>query len=407
MSGGPPSDDEAPRVPDAVRIELPDDDLAGARAALGARGEPGSRDLIPTPGLVCDLALLRENVAAMARSVAADGLRLRPHAKSHKSALIASLQLEHGAAGIACAKVAEAEVLVDRLAPLSAEDRVDVLITSPLGSPRSAARAADLAGRCDLAVVVDRAAGVDELADVADRAGTSLAILCDVDVGLGRTGVSGPEGALEIAEAVSRHGHLRFGGVQGYAGHVQHTPARPERISGARHSAERLSAVVAALEAEGHSVAVRSGGGTGTAAMEAELGALDEIQAGSYVFMDREYRDALGADPEGRFAQSLTIATTVISANQPGFVTVDAGLKAMATDAGPPSVVGRDSEYAFFGDEHGMVTDGSRGRLRPGDRIELVPPHCDPTVDRYDRIWLVEGDVLLGWTPVDARGCSQ
>jgi D-serine deaminase-like pyridoxal phosphate-dependent protein len=123
--------------------------------------------------------------------------------------------------------------------------------------------------------------------------------------------------------------------------------------------------------------------------------------------MDREYRDALGADPEGRFAQSLTIAATVISANQPGFVTVDAGLKAMATDAGVPTVVGRDSEYAFFGDEHGMVTDGSGGRLRPGDRVDLVPPHCDPTVDRYDRIWLVEGDVLLGWTPVDARGCSQ
>lgn len=394
-------------MPEAIRTEAPAADVGGARSALEARGQSGSRDLIPTPALVCDLVLLRENVTAMARSVAADGLRLRPHTKSHKSAFIAVLQLEHGAAGIACAKVAEAEVLVDRLSGSARGAPVDVLITSPLGGPRTASRVAELASRCALAVVVDRTDGVLELAEAADRAGTSLTVLCDVDVGLGRTGVAGPEGGLEIARTVDRHPLLRFGGLQGYAGHVQHTPSRPERHSGARLAGERLAKVADALVAEGHPIPLRTGGGTGTAGMEVELGVLDEIQAGSYVFMDREYRDALGADPEGRFAQSLTIAATVISANQPGFVTVDAGLKAMATDAGVPTVVGRDSEYAFFGDEHGMVTDGSGDRLHPGDRVELVPPHCDPTVDRYDRIWLVEGDVLLGWTPVDARGCSQ
>jgi D-serine deaminase-like pyridoxal phosphate-dependent protein len=394
-------------MPDAVRTEVPADDVGGARTALAARGLGGSRRLIPTPGLVCDLPLLRDNVAAMAGAVAADGLRLRPHAKSHKSALIAALQLEHGAVGIACAKVAEAEVLVDRLCGGADEDRIDVLVTSPLGDPRPAARAAQLARRCDLSVVVDRAGGIDELAEAAGQAGTALTVLCDVDVGLGRTGVTGPDAALQIVRALSGHPRLRFGGVQGYAGHVQHAPTRSERRSGARLAGERLAAVVDALTAEGHAVPIRTGGGTGTAGMEAELGALDEIQAGSYVFMDREYRDALGDDPEGRFAQSLTIATTVVSANQQGFVTVDAGLKAMATDAGPPAVVGRDSEYVFFGDEHGMVTDGSARRLRAGDRVELVPPHCDPTVDRYDRMWLVEGDVLIGWTPVDARGRSQ
>lgn len=405
MSGDPRPDGGAVRG-DAVRTELPVDDHAGADR-VEACGEPGSRDLVPTPGLVCDLELLHENVTAMARSMAADGLRLRPHAKSHKSAFVAALQLEYGAVGIACAKVAEAEALVDRLGARADGAPLDVLITSPLGGPRPAARVADLAGRCDLAAVVDRVGAVDELAEATRRAGSSLTIFCDVDVGLGRTGVAGPEGALVIVRALTRHAHLRFGGLQGYAGHIQHTSSRPERRDGARLAGERLAAVGEALRAEGHVVPVRSGGGTGTAAMEAELGALDEIQAGSYVFMDREYRDALSGDPEGRFAQSLTIATTVISANQPGFVTVDAGLKAMATDAGPPTVVGRDSEYAFFGDEHGMVTDGSAGRLRPGDRVSLVPPHCDPTVDRYDRIWLVEDDVLFGWTPVDARGCSQ
>jgi D-serine deaminase-like pyridoxal phosphate-dependent protein len=125
--------------------------------------------------------------------------------------------------------------------------------------------------------------------------------------------------------------------------------------------------------------------------------------------MDREYRDALGLNDEGSFAQSLTIATTVISANQKDFVTVDAGLKAMANDAGSPLVVGHEttSQYHFFGDEHGLVTMPASTNFRRGDRLELVPPHCDPTVDRYDHLWMVQGDVLVDVVEVTARGCSQ
>ena len=276
-------------MPEEIRTEAPAGDVGGARSALDARGQAGSRDLIPTPALVCDLVLLQENVTAMARSVAGDGLRLRPHAKSHKSAFIAVLQLEHGAAGITCAKVAEAEVLVDRLSGSARGEPVDVLITSPLGGPASRGPRGRLGASFALAVVVDRTDGVVELADAADREGSSLTVFCDVDVGLGRTGVAGPEGTLEITRTVDRHPHLRFGGLQGYAGHVQHTPSRPVRHSGARLAGERLARVANTLAAEGHPVPIRTGGGTGTAGMEAELGALDEIQAGSYVFMDREY----------------------------------------------------------------------------------------------------------------------
>jgi D-serine deaminase-like pyridoxal phosphate-dependent protein len=137
-----------------------------------------------------------------------------------------------------------------------------------------------------------------------------------------------------------------------------------------------------------------------------EAGVLNELKVGSYVFMDREYRDALGDDPEGEFAHSLTVATTVVSDNQASFVTVDAGLKSMATEAGPPVVVGRDDDvrYAFFGDEHGLVTRGAGRPFARGDRLDLVPPHCDPTVDRYDVLWLVRGDAVVGATTVDARG---
>jgi D-serine deaminase-like pyridoxal phosphate-dependent protein len=331
----------------------------------------------------------------MADLAATAGVALRPHVKSHKTALVARLQLEHGAVGLACAKLAEAEAVVDALAGgpdgdgggNARDGRVGILLTSPLAGRPSA-----------------------ELAAAVRRTGGRLGVLCDVDVGLGRTGVVDPAGARAVARRITAAGPvLSFGGVQGYAGHLQHTAGRAARRDGARDAALRLTAVVDALEADGHEVRLRTGGGTGTSGLDVELGLLNELQPGSYVFMDREYRDALGDDPEGRFHQSLTVATTVVSANQTGFATVDAGLKAMATDTGPPVVVGAAEgvEYLFFGDEHGLVTDCPAGPRHRGDRLELVPPHCDPTVDRYDAIWLVRGDEVVGRADVVARGRSQ
>ncbi len=379
------------------------------RAVIDQLGRPGSLQLIPTPALVCDIDLLTANLARMADTAASAAIALRPHVKSHKSAFVARRQLEGGAVGLACAKLSEAEVLVERLPAGGYEPRISILLTSPIAGAASAKRASLLAERCDLTVVVDHPQGVDELSAAFETSGNRLSVLCDVDVGLGRTGVVGPYEALGVVERIGRSASLRFAGVQGYGGHLQHIAGRDERRSVASESAHRLQAVIETLESNGHSVRLRTGGGTGTSSLDIEFGVLNELQPGSYVFMDREYRDALGDDVEGRFAQSLTIATTVISANQPDFVTVDAGLKAMATDAGSPLVVGheQESQYHFFGDEHGLVTTGPHVTLSRGDRLELVPPHCDPTVDRYDLIWLVRGDVVVGVADVDARGCSQ
>ena len=240
-------------------------------------------------------------------------------------------------------------------------------------------------------------------------ADTTVSVLCDVDVGLGRTGVTGPGEALEVAERVNVATGLQFRGVQGYGGHLQHIAGRERRREATIASTQRLAIVIEALESAGFNVAIRSGGGTGTTGLDVEIGVLNELQSGSYVFMDREYRDALGEDPEGRFAQSLTLITTVISANHEGYVTVDAGLKSMATDAGVPVVAGheRAATYAFFGDEQGMVTCAPDSPFRRGERLELVPPHCDPTVDRHDVIWLVLDDVVLDVIEVTARGRSQ
>jgi D-serine deaminase-like pyridoxal phosphate-dependent protein len=372
-------------------------------------GDPGSRRLIATPALVCDIDLLVSNVQQMANLVATSGVALRPHVKSHKSAFVARLQLDAGAAGLAFAKLSEAEVIVDRLNEEGVDAPLSVLITSPLVGESLARRALTLAQRCELMVAVDHPDGVDELARRAAEYDGALMVICDVDVGLARSGVVGASEALRVVERVANYPELRFSGVQGYGGHLQHIASRDARRTATAESTRQLQDVIDTLEKEGHHVELRTGGGTGTAAIDVELGCLNELQCGSYVFMDREYRDALGDDPEGQFAQSLTITTSVISANQRGFVTVDAGLKSMATDAGLPVVVGdvSTSRFQFFGDEQGLLMDDSQQRRKLGERVELVPPHCDPTVDRYDLIWLVRGDTVVGVALVNARGCSQ
>lgn len=369
-------------------------------------GEANSRHLISTPALLCDLARLGENIELMAAEARVAGIALRPHLKSHKTAFVVDLQLKAGAGGVACAKLGEAEALMTQMG--NRDESLSVLLTSPLVGQHATQRAVSLAAQCDLIVVVDHVNAVDELALALEGTSASMSLLCDVDVGLGRTGVTTPDDALRIAELIGRTPQLRFAGVQGYAGHVQHVAGREHRRAQNIEATRRLQVVIDALQSNGHEVAIRTGGGTGTSSIDIELGVLNELQPGSYVFMDREYRDALGGDREGRYQQSLTILTTVISANHDDFVTVDAGLKAMATDAGPASVVGhRESTFAFFGDEQGLVTNSPGKHLRRGERLELVPPHCDPTIDKYDVIWLMHDDVIIDVVDVIARGRSQ
>ena len=171
-----------------------------------------------------------------------------------------------------------------------------------------------------------------------------------------------------------------------------------------------LSGVIAALRQAGAEIGVVTGGGTGSFAADAAQGVLSEVQPGSFAFMDREYRDALKADPDGAFEQALTIAATVISANHPQWVTVDAGLKAFATDGPLPVALTpkfADSAYRFFGDEHGRLMRPEGQDVARGERVDFTPPHIDPTLDRYDVIHFVRGDTLVEIAPVEARGASQ
>jgi D-serine deaminase-like pyridoxal phosphate-dependent protein len=374
--------------------------LEHARTLLG---KPGSRYAVATPALILDVDILDRNIHRMAQRAQAARLQLRPHAKCHKSSFIAKRQLAAGAVGVCCAKLGEAEAL--------AEAGIDsVLITSPIAGDLSAQRAAQLAASLrDFRVVVDHPAQVAWLERAAMSASVRIDVLIDVDVGIARTGVANPQAAVALAQAIRSSKALRLRGVQGYGGHLQHIAGWEPRRAATEVATAKLAGAVNALRESGFDVEIITGGGTGSFASDVECGLLNEIQPGSYLFMDRQYREALGADPDGAFEQSLWVQAQVISVNAPAFVTVDAGLKAFATEGPAPRPVSHgyeQSKYAFRGDEHGSVTRPARD-VQPGERIEFEVPHCDPTVDRYDGMYLVRGDVLIDWIEIEARGRSQ
>ena len=364
-------------------------------------GQPGSRALIPTPAAVLDLDAFDRNIMKMHDRVKAAGLALRPHAKSHKCSAIAHRQIAAGAVGICCAKLAEAEAM-------AAAGVAAILVTSPIAGPAQAERAAALAQQvADFRIVIDHPDGAAELGAAAQ---VPIQVLIDVDPGMGRTGVNSPEQAVEVFRAIAAQPHLQLIGVQCYGGHWQHMEGANVRAAAIADGMAYLSRVIAALRQAGATIDVVTGGGTGSFAADAAQGILTELQPGSYPFMDREYRDALKEDPDGAFEQALTIAATVISANHPKWVTVDAGLKAFATDGPLPVAVTpkfAGSAYRFFGDEHGRLMRPDGQATERGERIDFVPPHIDPTLDRYDVIHFVRGDVLLEIAPVEGRGASQ
>jgi 3-hydroxy-D-aspartate aldolase len=368
-------------------------------------GIAGSRDRLNTPVLVVDLEALDRNIAAMQALATAAGVQLRPHAKTHKSVDIARRQLAAGAVGQCCAKIGEAEVLADG-------GIAGLLITSPVAAPAAIARLAALAARApDLMAVVDSpevAARID--AALAD-AGATLAVLIDIDPGIRRTGVASAEAAVALAGTIAQSRNLHLQGVQFYCGLQQHIESFADRRAAIVERTQYLSAVVAALRAAGHAVPIVSGSGTGTHAIDLELGVFTEIQAGSYIFMDGQYLDCDLTGGTAPFAPSLFVDARVVSANHAGMVTIDAGFKSLSTDGGKPEVARgapRDTAVFFMGDEHAaLVGPGLDALLSQGDPVSLVVPHCDPTVNLYDSYHVVRDEALVEIWPVSARGRAR
>ena len=369
-------------------------------------GQQGSRRSLNTPALVLDLEMLDRNIAEMAAFASAHNVKLRPHSKTHKSADIARRQIEAGALGVCCAKLGEAEAL--------GEAGIQQLhITSPVVTPQAIARLIELNGQVsDLMVVVDHPANVEALDAAAGKAGKKLTVVVDIDPGIHRTGVATPDGVVELARKVVGSRSLTYAGVQFYCGRHQHIISFAERKAEIEERTEYLKGILGKLEAAGLKPGIVTGSGTGTHFIDAKLGVFTELQVGSYVFMDHDYNvcDLRGLD-KPTFEQALQIDARVVSANTPGMVTVDAGLKAMATEKGPPPILKGAVEGAttrFMGDEH-LAVIAPEGKDAPahGEQVILTPPHCDPTVNMYESYHVVKGDTLVDIWPVTARGRSR
>ncbi len=359
---------------------------------------------LDTPVLMLDADALGRNIARMRDMTEAAGISYRPHSKTHKSSVIARMQLEAGAVGVCCAKLGEAEVM-------GAAGIGNILITTPVVGDSKIGRLLHLANQVPVAVVADNAANVDALGNMAQTAGRQLEVLVEADVGQGRCGVQTPDEAAALAKQIGDNAWLRFGGIQGYQGKIQMVTDAAEREAETGAGLDRLDAFVAAVEAAGVRVPLKTGGGTGTSPFDMARGTLTELQTGSYVFMDSRYGGIgwPGANSPP-FEQSLHILTTVVSTPTADRAVCDAGLKSASSDHGPPAVADLDGVvFEYGGDEHGILraADGGDVRWTVGDKLKLVPSHCDTTVNLYDQYIVVQGDEVVDVWPIEGRGKTQ
>jgi 3-hydroxy-D-aspartate aldolase len=359
--------------------------------------EPGmSVDDIDTPALVIDLDAFEANLDLMADFAARTGVKVRPHAKTHKSPIIAKLQIARGAVGQCVQKVAEAEVL-------AWGGVVDILVSNEVVSPKKLARLAALNRIAEVAVCIDAAEGVRLLEAAAEGAGHRLTALVEIDVGSARCGVPANSEAVTLAQMIAASRHLRFGGLQAYHGAAQHKRSPEERRASIAQATSAVTALVEDLKKSKLDCAIVGGAGTGTFDLEAKSGVYTELQVGSYIFMDADYGRNQPAPP---FRQALFVLSSVMSAARPGVAVIDAGHKAVAVDSGLPLIWNHPgATYVGASDEHGtLALEAGSEPMRLNDRVWLAPGHCDPTVDRYDWYVGVRGKRVECLWPVAARG---
>ncbi|MBE0615851.1 MAG: DSD1 family PLP-dependent enzyme [Burkholderiales bacterium] len=357
---------------------------------------------VDTPALILDLDAFEGNLAHMSDAVRGRPVRLRPHAKSHKCAEIALRQVAAGAVGVCCQKVGEAEVLV-------AGGVEDVLIANEIVGEDKLARLAALARKAKLAVCADAAENVAGLDAAAARAGVRLDVFVEVNVGADRCGVEPGAPALALARTIAVCEHLRFAGLQAYHGGAQHLRSVAERRGAIGRAVGMVQATRTLIERSGIACATVTGAGTGSFPLELASGAYDELQPGSYIFMDADYNRNEFDATWPRFEQSLFVWTTVMSRPAPARAVVDAGLKASSVDSGMPQVWKLPGvDYVNASDEHGVLSIAADARAPDlGAKLLLVPGHCDPTVNLYDWYVCVRRGVVEALWPVSARGALR
>jgi len=356
---------------------------------------------IQTPSLVVDLDALEKNIKTMGDYAKAHGVRHRVHGKMHKSVEIAKLQEElGGSCGVCCQKVSEAEVF-------ARGGIKDVLVSNQVRDPAKIDRLARLPKLGARTICcVDDLANVADLSAAAVKHGTEIECLVEIDCGAGRCGVSAGQPVVDIAKAIEDAEGLKFAGIQAYQGAMQHMQDYDARAEKTGIAIKMVEDTVEMLKAEGLECDIVGGGGTGSYYFESKSGVFNELQCGSYAFMDADYQTIHDENGEriSEFDNSLFILTSVMSHAKADKAICDAGLKAQSIDSGLPYIFGRtDVEYVKCSDEHGVISDPD-GVLKVNDKLKLVPGHCDPTCNVHDWYVGVRGGKVEQLWPVSARG---
>lgn len=349
--------------------------------------------------MIVDLSLMEQNIQKLMSQLLPTGISIRPHSKTTKSAILAQKLIAAGAKGACVAKLSEAEVMCSK-------GLTDLLITCEVVGPAKVVRLVELWKEYrEVRIVVDSEEGARAIDAAVEEAGLEgrILTLIDLDVGLHRTGVQPGAPALQLAKTVAGLKHLQLIGVQGYEGHLQHVHGTEERKKLCLESMKILVDTAAALGTDGHQIDVVTTGGTGTAEFCVTVPGVTEVQPGSFLFMDTDYRNAVGT----KYSNSLTILSTVISKQGPKSITIDAGLKSLTTDSGFAECKTLGYTYGVLGDEHGSLSWTDGADLKIGDRVEMIPSHIDPTINLHDFYYAHRNGVIEEIWPVDARGKVQ
>ena len=379
-------------------------DIDALEVGYDVPAKPGMDESeIQTPCLILDLDALERNIRKMGDYAKSHGMRHRSHGKMHKSVDVQKLQEELGGSiGVCCQKVSEAEVF--------ARGGIrDVLVSNQVRDPAKIDRLARMPKLGARTIVcVDEEANVADLSAAAEKHGTQIECLVEIDCGAGRCGVRETADVVRIAKAIDAAPGLRFAGLQAYQGAMQHLDSYEDRRAKIEVAVGQVREAVEALRAEGLECDIVGGGGTGSYYFESTSGVYNELQCGSYAFMDADYGRILDEHGEridqGEWENALFILTSVMSHAKPDKAIVDAGLKAQSVDSGLPFVYGRDDvEYVKCSDEHGVVAD-PHGVLKVNEKLRLVPGHCDPTCNVHDWYVGVRGGKVETVWPVSARG---
>lgn len=378
-------------------------DLSNLEVGYDVPALPGMDEAdIQTPCLVVDLDALERNIVKMGKIAKDMGVRHRVHGKMHKSVDIALLQEKLGdSCGVCCQKVSEAEVF-------ARGGIKDVLVSNQVRDPKKIERLAKMPKLgARVIVCVDDIDNVADLSAAAVKEGTQLECLVEIDCGAGRCGVQAGQPVVDIAKAIEAAPNLKYSGIQAYQGAMQHMEHYADRQEKTAIAIDMVATSLEMLKAEGIESDIVGGGGTGSYYFEGASKVFNELQCGSYAFMDADYqtiRDESG-EKITDFENSLFILTSVMSHTKADKAIVDAGLKAQSVDSGLPYVFGRndDVEYIKCSDEHGIVADPA-GALKINDKLKLVPGHCDPTCNVHDYYVGVRNGKVESLWPVSARG---